>query len=52
MAEFFTANLGTIITALMVLAIATEIVIKLIKAKRAGTCCSCGCGCPKRTDRD
>ena len=44
MFEFITANLGTIVTGLVILAVAAAIVIKLIKDKRKGKCCSCGCG--------
>jgi hypothetical protein len=55
MSEFFAANLGTIATGLVVLAIATAIVIKLVRDKRRGKCCSCGCGggdCPQSDNAD
>ena len=50
MTELLAANMGTIVTGLVVLAIATAIVIKLIKDKRRGKCCSCG-GCGRTASR-
>jgi hypothetical protein len=45
MPEFITQNMGTIVTGLVVLAIAAAIVIKLIRDKRKGKCAGCNCGC-------
>jgi hypothetical protein len=38
------ANLGTIVIGLVVLGVVAAIVIKLIRDKRKGSGCSCGCG--------
>ena len=39
------ANIGTVIVALVIVAIVAGAIIKLRKDKRAGRSCSCGCGC-------
>ena len=46
--EFITANLGTIIVGVVVLAIVALIVKKMINDKKKGGCATCdGCsGCP------
>ena len=46
MLVFLKENLSTIIIALIVLAIAAGIVVKMIRDKKKGKgSCSCGCGC-------
>ncbi len=44
MIDFITANLGTIIVALIVAGLLAAIIIKAVKDKRSGkSSCSCGC---------
>ena len=44
MLEWFIANIGTIVVALIVCAIVVAIAVKMIKDKKKGKT-SCGCGC-------
>lgn len=48
MMEFFSANIGTIFVAIVLIAIAAMITVKLKKDKKAGkSSCGCSCGgCP------
>ena len=48
MIEFLSANIGTIIIALILIAVVTMIILKLKNDKKSGkSSCGCGCsGCP------
>ena len=42
--NFFTANIGTIAVLLILVALLTPIVVKIVKDKKKGAS-TCGCGC-------
>jgi hypothetical protein len=41
---FIRENWGTIVTALIVFAAVTGVIVNLIRNRRKSSCCSCGCG--------
>ena len=47
MIRFLLDNLGTIIVGAVVLAVLAGIVVKLVRDRKKGKACACGCdGCP------
>lgn len=47
MITFFKANIGTIIVLLVVIAVVSAVVVKLVRDKRTGKGCSCSGDCSK-----
>ena len=51
MVTFIPNNIGTIITALVLLAIVTVIIAKVVRDRRKGKCIGCPCGCGGCSDQ-
>jgi hypothetical protein len=45
MGAFISNNIGTILTALVLLVIVTAVTIKICRDKKKGGCAGCPCGC-------